>query len=528
MGKFIISKKLRSQLEKRGHQFKSHSDTEVLLKSYEEWGENCVDHLRGMFAFAVWDGNNDTLSLFRDRLGIKPTYYYHKDGFFAFSSEFKALLKLERPLELSQSMIDEYVKFPYLFDKTKTLVDNIYKLPPGHKLKFRNSTISISPFWDLDNYPAQDVPSTYEECVEKLDEILTESIKLRLVADVPIGIMLSGGLDSSYISAVANNINKDPVHTFTIGLEHHLDERKYAKVVADHIGSKHQELLIRNEGVFDELPEISKIYDDLTTSDGGIISVYLMCKTIKEMGIKVLLLGEGADEIFGGYTWFGMSQYPFKVLPTQMRTWLYYHGFAKLSLRKESKGAVNELNSLIDQYESNDLFKKYSRYEIKYQLPNNYLLKVDKASMANSIEARVPFLDHKVVEFAYALNSEYKLRGKWFSTESPNEKAILRSCAKNYLPSQICQRKKQGFLLSVPDLMSDNMDKIKQRLLSPNSFAKIHLDNIVSGSLFRKNKLHILEKQRLNLIWKLYLLELWHQNVFSNAVTHPRSRHHQN
>jgi len=513
-GEVYNFKEIKEELKMLGHHFDSKTDSEVVLRSYEQWGEDCVYKFRGMFAIAIWDANLNKLVIFRDRLGIKPLYYYKDAKQFCFSSETKALFNIISEHSLSEKILSEYIHFPYIPDNENTIVNGIKKLPAGHKLVWRDSMTEITPYWDLEEEAGKyQYAKNNDELIGQLDSLLHESIRLRLVADVPLGIMLSGGLDSSYITAVASRMSDSRMHSFTVGLNHQLDERSYANEVANHVGTDHTEMMISNEGVFERLPSIVSVYDDLSTSDGGIISVYLMCQKIRENNIKVLLLGEGADELFGGYSWFGISKLPFRLMPKTVQMWFYYHGFAKASFQPGARSAINELLQMMNESRSHDDFQTMSRYEIKHQLPNNFLMKVDKASMANSIEARVPFMDHKVVEFAYGLNSNLKLRGNWFSHKSANEKYILRECARKYLPQNISTRKKQGFLLSIPNMIKGNITKVQETLQNSSSLVSDILGGKQLEKLFKEEKLNLFEKQRLNLLWKLYLLELWYHNV---------------
>lgn len=513
-GEIYNYQEIRIELASAGFTFRSRSDSEVLLNAFDHWGDECVERLRGMFAFAVWDIRKRELTLVRDRLGIKPLYYCYQDGILAFASEAKALLALGVETSIKSESIAQYLMFPYLPDSSRTMLEGIRKLEAAHILKFSNDRIMKRQYWSAaervgENSEAESV----SDAALKLDELMSRSVELRMISDVPIGVMLSGGLDSSYVTALASKSIEQPLHTFTIGHEHALDERKYARTVADHFSTIHTELPINLENIFERLPRFVEIFDDLSSSDGGFVSLFLMFQQIKSQGIKVLLLGDGADELFAGYSWFNVAKHPFSLLPRKQKVALIYHAFAKQSFYPWAERGITSLDEIFGHEGS--FFDQIERFEISNQLPNHFLMKVDKSSMANSIEARVPFLDHKVVEYARRIGPNLKLRGKFARPDKAREKWVLRRAASTYLPKAILERKKRGFLLSVPALVEKNLDKVLDLVCASGSISRHYIEPKVLSRIKSKSNISILEKQRLNLLWKLLLLELWRDNVLA-------------
>ncbi len=511
-GEIYNFKELRKMLQQEGHRFISNSDSEVIIHGYEEWGLECVEKLRGAFAFAIWDFKKKRLILARDRMGIKPLYYIDGKNYFAFASEAKAFLGLNGcwSAEINRESLELLLGFPFI-PNNNTLLEGVKKVPPAHFLIFEQSRITFKRYWEL-RKKEQFTSLSLSEAALKLEGLLLESVKLRLQADVPIGILLSGGLDSSLIAALAKKISPTEMHTYTVGHDHPWDERKFAARVSKHIKSIHHSIQLDPLEVTNRIEELMWYFDGLSTLDGGIFSTYLISEKVKEHGVKVLLVGEGGDEVFGGYSWFGLSQLPFKLLPQNLRNVLYYYATNRLLLSKRFFRNVSHLSKKIKELKEKDIFRQIASFELLCQLPNSYLMKTDKATMANSLEARVPYLDHKVVEFAYSLPRQYKIYGNWFNMKKANEKYILREIAKKYLPNEIVMRKKRGFPLPIPQVLKSNMDKIRGYLLSHNSLALSLFSRKKIESLFNfKTCLYSpIEKEKEALLWKLYLLEVWH------------------
>ena len=508
-GEIYNYKEIRDDLAKKGHTFRSHTDSEVIIHAYEEFGEECVKKFRGMFAFAIYDEKEKKVFLARDRIGIKPLYYIDNARVFAFCSEAKGFLELSRDdfsADLSETSLKYLLAFSFISDNQATIFKNVYKLPPAHTLVYRNGQIKIKRYWEINT--EVDENQSFEDARDEVEKLLIESVKLKLQADVPVGILLSGGLDSSLIAALAKKVSVTDVHTFTVGYEHPWDERPFAEKVAKHIGSNHMALEVNPLEVTNRVEEIIPTFDDLSTLDAGVFSNYLIAEKIQQSSdVKVLLVGEGADEIFGGYSWYGVSQFPFRLLPQNVRTFIHYYAISRCF----SYSGFSLMKDFYKTSEVKDIFNKVANFETNYQLPNNYLMKMDKATMAHSLEARVPFLDNTLVEKAFSLPARYKLKGGWFNINKANEKYILREIAKKYLPQEIAIRKKRGFGLPIPQVLNSNSSKIKDYLLANNSLAL---------SLFSKEKIESLfsfntrlyspfEKEKETLLWNLYILEVW-------------------
>ncbi|OGY41175.1 MAG: asparagine synthase (glutamine-hydrolyzing) [Candidatus Buchananbacteria bacterium RBG_13_36_9] len=523
-GEIYNYQEIRQYLMAKGHVFKSDSDTEVILHAYEEWGISCLEKFRGMFAFALWDNNAGKLILVRDRLGIKPLYYLDNNGVFAFASESKAFLTLKDNIwqpEINFDNLQFLLGFNFLPSNTETILQGIKKLAPGNYLILQNNQITIEPYWQLKK-SRQLFNVKFADSLAEFERLLEESVRLRMRSDVPVGIMLSGGLDSSVIAALAQKNCPTKINTITASFNHKQDESHYAQLVAQHIGSNHHTLKIDTQDVSDDLEKYIGYFDDLSSFDGGLITNIILTQKIRELGVIVLLLGEGADEVLGGYSWYGLSKFPFNLLPNKIRNLLYYYSISR-NLSFNPKFYWKKLNNLIKDFADQDDFDVICQLECLYQLPNHYLMKVDKGTMANATEARVPYLDHKFVEFAYNLPAKYKLRGSLYSFKKSNEKYILRQVAEKYLPPVICQRKKQGFLLPVSDVLKANLDKVHDYIFAADSlsrqlFPEKKLAKLFSKTMIKSSKpyLNAGEIEKELFLWKLWLLECWQKHYFSN------------
>lgn len=493
---------LRKELTSLGHRFISETDAEVVIHAYEEWREGCVEHLRGMFAFVIWNTKENTLFLARDRLGIKPLYYFQHDSCFMFASELKAFTALPkqlRPMDLNKDMLGMYFSFPFINDNTNTFLSNVYKLAPGHFAFFKEGNFKATRYWKLEKKYLHKL--SFEEAQEETERVLKEAIECHLIGDVPIALMLTGGLDSSVMAALAMQCNKKIDFTITAGHPDFIfDERKYGKLVSNHLGIKHVELEINPAEVADKIEEMVWCFDDLSAI--GFFYQILMAKKIREFGLKVVLTGEGSDEIFGGYHIFKLATFPFSILPVQAWNMLYYkilsgRRFTKDYFKYSRLVKKKMFNPGIDTHNACSLF------EIENQLPNYILMAVDKGYMSHSVEARVPYLDHKLVEWVYGLPQSYKLKGFFFSKRHEVVKHILRAIGSKYLPDGIAMRRKQGLGLSMLEVIKSNEDKVRGYLLSMNSMAR---------TLFDKKTIELaLEDKARNMFFlnRLYIFEIW-------------------
>jgi asparagine synthase (glutamine-hydrolysing) len=476
---------VRPDLEAAGHRYKSHSDTETILHAYEEYGPECLKKFRGMFAFVIWDSSQKTLFCARDRLGIKPLYYFLNDSLFLFASEIKALL--EHPAvraELDETKLSEYLAFGYL-SSDETLFRGIRKLMPGHHmtLQVRDGRIHhrIEQYWDVPVQPSREEHGE-EEWIAECRRRLEETVRMRLMSDVPLGVFLSGGLDSSSIAALMKRMVAGPLQTFSVGYgERRYSELGFARQVADHIGSEHHEVLVGMEDFFNALPKLVWHEDEPITWPSS-VSLYFVSKLASER-VKVVLTGEGSDELFGGYArykhyLFNQRWLPYyRWLPEGVRSGLRHQvatsSMLSATLRRKLQhtfvGLGEDLpsllldnfycafssaaqQSLLQHPSSSSPYDNYVRYyassegaqalqRLLYADQKTYLvellMKQDQMSMACSIESRVPLLDHTFVEFAARVPANMKLRG--------SGKYIIKKAVEDLLPHEIIYRRKMGF-----------------------------------------------------------------------------------
>lgn len=507
---------LKSILVSKGHKFVSESDTEVIVHGYEEWGANIFKKLQGMFAISIYDIKKGTVILARDRIGIKPLYYLRFNNSIYFSSEAKSFAKVEGfsfKNEIDYKNINLMLGFMFLPKSDETIIKGVKKLKPGHYLQIniRNSKAvgeSIIKYWDIQDVTKVQYNLGFDDAVNELDNLLQKTVSSHLMSDVPLGVMLSGGLDSSLITALVKKMSTSETLTFTAKFAHKFNESENAKHIANYLKTNHKEILINTKDVSASIEKHIRNYDDLTTFDGGLITTKILCDEIKKLGVTVLLLGEGADEIFGGYSWFGISKLPYSLLPNIIKSAMYYYAISR-NVSFNPRFYYSYWNSLFGNLHNKDIFKNVSNLELKSQLPNHLLMKVDKATMSASVEARVPFLDHKVVEFAYNLPSHYKLSGQFYNFKNTNEKYILRKVAERYLPNDTVWRKKRGFMLPMGQVLDSDISKVKDYMFSKNSISLHLLSTRKLEELFTKSSTGVLNMQKEYLIWRLFLLEVW-------------------
>lgn len=535
---------LRMRLERAGHRYKSRCDTETVLHGYEQFGPDCLADFRGMFSFALWDSNARTLFCARDRLGIKPFYYYWDGKLFAFASEIKALL--EHPSispAFEESLLSEYLAFGYTSGE-HTLFSGIRKLLPGHYLLLSHDRLVIRQYWDVPRHSTSEKrndESWIHECAERLDT----SVDLRMMSDVPLGVFLSGGVDSSAIAALMARRCAEPVKTFSVGYEEaEYSELGHARRVAAAIGTDHHEVLIGRDDFFDTLPQLIW-HEDEPIAWPSSISLYFVSK-LAAREVKVVLTGEGSDELFGGYAryrFFGVNQRwlgAYGMLPARLRGAIRgqvaHSSLLSASVRRKLQhtfvGRGESLESLyLDNFYA--AFPRDEQLELLRSMPGTtydsflqpwnsradgtwlerllyadlktylveLLMKQDQMSMACSIESRVPFLDHKLVEFAAQVPDHLKIRGR-------SAKYILKRAVEPILPHDIIYRKKMGFPTPVRKWLREaGSDHLFSILRSRDGVLSDYLDRRQLDSLIDRHRSGL--EDSTDRIWRLLNLQIW-------------------
>ena len=479
-GELYNYRELRAQLEALGRRFRSASDTEVLLQSYLEWGTDCLQHLNGMFAFAIHDARSDRLFLARDRAGEKPLFYHHARGRITFASELKALFADQAvPRTLDPTALDHYLAYGYV-PGDLCLLAGIRKLPPAHALTYdiTADALNLWRYWSLpEPFDGSDVNA--ENAVDELDGLLEDAVRLQLVADVPVGILLSGGIDSSLITAMASRVSQQAVRTFTIAFpgQGAYDEGPHAKLIASHFSTRHTEL-VAEPATVELLPELARQYDE-PIGDSSMVPTYLVSRLVRQ-NCTVALGGDGGDELFGGYVHHSRIQErarlrrflpgPVKrlvgsaagALPAGMRgrsflrslgvpddeAWVNAMMHFDLPTRRRIApltralvGAPPESYRLLAGSVGRTLLQKMTRADFATYLPEDILVKVDRASMLASLELRAPFLDYRIIDFAFGRVPD-RLRAT-----TTDRKILLKLLARRLLPPSFDTRRKQGFSL---------------------------------------------------------------------------------
>lgn len=545
-GEIYNFRELRAALIIKGHRFSTLTDTEVIVHLYEEEGERFVEKLRGMFSIALWDKSKKKFILARDRLGIKPLFYSKDSRHLIFGSEIKAILSYpDFKRRLQFSALYDYLSFMTTTGE-ETIFEGIYRLLPGHMIVATSNEFKMVTYWDL---PQDVTPKPYKK--EEFRDLLTEVVREHLVSDVPLGAFLSGGLDSSTIVALMSKEFKIPVKTFSIGFDEskYYDESPYAKRVAQHLGTEHQEFYVHPKLV-DVIPKIIGCFDEPFAASSA-LPLYFLSQLAREK-VKVVLTGDGADEVLAGYqmryaaleksrtfdkTPFLKSQQTENFLKTifpgkrrkfekffkgvrQPMTSRYFSFMAKFDEEDKANLLVKHILRFLEGKDSRQIYRDYlsksnpddflNQYlylDMKTSLPNEMLAKADRMTMAFGLEARVPFLDHLLVEYIHRLPSSYKLRGF-------NSKYILRTLMKDLLPTDILKRPKHGFEVPVDEWLRKDLKEYTRHYLNESRIRQQDIFDWYSINTILT--LHWEGKQNFgHHIWNLLMFQVWHDKYLT-------------
>lgn len=562
-GEMYNFKEVRKILEGCSHSFSTETDTEVILKAYLEWGIDCLNRFVGMFAFALWDKRSRLLFLARDRLGIKPLYYHFDRGRFLFASELKAMMAFKVfQRNIDPDSIPLFLHYQYI-PAPRTIFKNTYKLLPGYCLVYDGQDLETYAFWNLPHRGEEGgaFKSKEEDVIDELDHLLTRAVSDRLVSDVPLGALLSGGIDSSMVVALMQKVNPVPVRTFSIGFrEPEYNEAPWAFEVANHLGTEHTEFYVTPKDAMDVIPRLPEIYDE-PFADSSAIPTYLVSSLARSQ-VTVALSGDGGDEQFSGYVRYWTTQAmatSFQRLPSSIRRalkmffkkipplwvekcYLPWREFLPQRFRVANfpdkwqklitlmgKAEVQELyrmticlwseaelyrilgeslpksqyEEIFLQTEGWPLLSRLMRVDQKTYLPDAMLTKVDRSSMAASLEVRVPLLDHRVVEYTAKLPDSLKYR-------NGEGKYILRRLLSRYVPSNMFERPKMGFGVPIDKWFRNELKDLLLDYLSPERLKK---EGIFDQYLVEeKIKEHLLgEVNHQYRLWSLLMWEMWRE-----------------
>jgi asparagine synthase (glutamine-hydrolyzing) len=534
---------LQQTLKARGHRFRTNGDTETILHAYEEFGDDCVNHLHGMFTFAIWDRQRQRLFAARDRFGKKPFNYYWHNQQFIFASEIKSILETGIPREIEAQALDEFLVYRYI-PTPLTLFKHVMKLPAAHTLVYEQGQVQLRRYWDLPfGHSCHDNEAT---AIERATKLLEEAVRMRLMSEMPLGAFLSGGLDSSVVVGIMSRMMSQPVKTFSIGFEEEtFNELPYARKVAQHFGTEHHEFFVKYDLV-SILPQLVWDYDE-PFADSSLLPTYYVSKLAREH-VTVVLTGDGGDEIFGGYEQY-RREYQIYHMPALVRTALAQagrllpHGVrgkrrlqtwrkdygtrsieAQMLLPDIARSAIysDAFMQQVAQYNPQARYleicnavkgweptARMQYVDTMTYLPDDILVKVDKASMFNSLETRAPLLDHRLAEYVASLHPGLRVDNGHFN--EGHGKYLLKKIASGLLPPEILERPKRGFAIPIDRWFRNDMASYAHDILSSTParnrdiFAPAFMQRLLStdGSSTLLNHSQVL--------WSLLCLELWFQ-----------------
>ncbi|MBI0577469.1 asparagine synthase (glutamine-hydrolyzing) [Neobacillus cucumis] len=533
---------LREELSDLGYRFRSNTDTEVIVYAYQEWGTNCFNRLNGMFAVAIYDKCKNELVLARDRIGKKPLYYYHKLGHFIYASELKAIMEYPGFVkEIRKDVISSYLFHQYIA-APNTIFKDTFKLEPGTFLVWKNNTIIIQKYWDIvDKYMdlSNELITDYKQAKFQLNELLVDSVRKRMISDVPLGTFLSGGIDSSLVTAIAQSVSDKPIKTYSIGFEDpEYDESIFANEIADYLGTQHTVMEINTDDMVQLVESIPKYYDE-PFADASQIPTMLVSQLAKR-DVTVALSGDGGDELFCGYNIYDtlpLAQkldgyggfFYFLFEETQMKKFNFNDRIPSTAraivLNREERTKTQLLyhklddlpNKLVRDNSSEVLFHGEDKFpldnwqmrrmllDMQTYLPEDILMKVDRASMKYSLEARCPILDYRIIEYSFQLPHEFKYY-------KGGKKRILKDLAYNYIPSRLLDRPKRGFGVPIDTWLKTSLSyelkKFSERtaIMKQGIFEYEVLSELISK--LYENKSSDLENR---IIWSFYVFQLWYR-----------------
>lgn len=538
-GEIYNYRELRQDLEARGHKFRTASDTETIVHLYEQYGLGCLEHLRGMFAFALWDSRERRLLLVRDRVGVKPLFYRLEPGRLMFASELRALRELAtQPLAIDPQSVYDFFGFRYV-PAPHTFYRGVEKLLPGHFLLADERGVRVESYWDVPE--EEETLRSAEDFAEEVAERLRESVRLRLIADVPLGVFLSGGVDSTAVVAMMAELGARPIRSFSVGFEEpEYDERPHARRVARRFATEHHEIVVRAQNLAEDLAHLIAFRDE-PVAEPTDVALFRVARLASE-SVKVVLAGEGGDELFAGYPKYAADRLAGLVsaLPQEMTRaivrWLPYRqrrarlALETLSIRDEAERSATWFASFsreerellfspdflaeVDVAHPARVFEHYLvkvrdrsplkrmlYADLKIWLPDNLLLRGDQMTMAASIEERVPFLDHKLVELAARIPSRMLARG--FRT-----KVLLKQALRPYVPPETLRRRKVGFTVPVGPWFRQSLKSLVADLvLSPEALARGYFNRQAMESFVRDHFDGVRDRRKE--LWALVNFELW-------------------
>jgi asparagine synthase (glutamine-hydrolysing) len=563
-GEVYNFKEIRNILEKCGHNFHSTTDTEVILKAYLQWGIDCVKRFVGMFALALWDGRKRRLFLARDRLGVKPLYYYAGQQVLLFASELKALMAFKDfPRDLDPDAVSLLLHYQYI-PAPRTIFKNTFKLLPGYYAVFDGRNLQARSYWELPegNLGSRNLSVREEDALDELDRLITQAVSNRLVSDVPLGALLSGGIDSSVVVALMQKVNTSPVSTFSIGFrEAGYNEAPWAARVAKHLGTDHTEFYVTSREALEVIPRLPEIYDE-PFADASAVPTYLVSRVARS-AVTVALSGDGGDEQFCGYVrywstktmansfqkfpnshrkilsyllaklrpeWVEKCYLPLREhLPQRFQVANFQEKWRKLLAATKARVDVMELYRLtICWWEAADIFaltgrklpeglyeqifrstkgqavlSRLMRVDQKTYLPDAMLTKVDRASMAVSLEVRVPLLDHRIVEYTSCLPEDLKYR-------NGTGKYLLKKLLTRYVPKELFERPKMGFGVPIDRWFRSELKDLLLDYLSPE---RLRREGLFDQTLVEeKIKEHLSGKANHQYrLWAILMWEMWRE-----------------